>query len=521
MSLKELTDTINRVTMSNLFSCFQQNFPSNRQSPFLFDETNKQQERAVFSYADVEQLSARLANYFCDIGLQKGDRIAVQVEKSPMALMVYLASLRVGLIYLPLNTAYTDSELAYFIEDAEPRFMLCDPAKQVSIETLIEAANTSARVETLDNQAGGSLVDAIQSYSTEFETRECDDDDTAAILYTSGTTGRPKGAMLSHHNLQSNAYALKVLWGWSESDVLLHALPIFHVHGLFVACHCVLAAGASMIFQNGFNATDITVALPKSTVMMGVPTFYTRLLAREGFDAAACSTIRLFISGSAPLLESTHQGFESRTGHKILERYGMTETGMLVSNPLQGERRAGTVGFPLPELIMRIAGADNEPLAVGEIGSIQVKGPNVFKAYWRKPDKTAQEFTADGYFITGDQGRLSEDGYISIVGRAKDMVITGGFNVYPKEVELVLDAIEGVKEAAVIGLPHVDFGEAVTAVVVAEEGCTPNDIDIIAQAKDKLGGFKVPKRIYVVDALPRNAMGKVQKNVLREQFSNS
>lgn len=499
--------------MSNLYLRFQACFPVDRQQPFLIGPEGEQ-----LSYQALEERSAQLAQLFVSLGLQKGDRIAAQVAKSPMAILVYLASLRAGLIYLPLNTGYTESEMRYFIDDAEPRLLLCDPSQQSKMAALLAAANSSSALLTMDQLGAGSLAEAASDFSVEFATVDCDDDDIAAILYTSGTTGQPKGAMLSHQNLAANALTLKAMWGWQSSDVLLHALPIFHVHGLFVACHCVLAAGASMIFLPSFDVAEVIEALPKATVMMGVPTFYTRLLADANFKRANCNNMRLFISGSAPLLASTHQAFFERTGQHILERYGMTETGMLVSNPLQGERRAGTVGFPLPEVMVRIVDSNNLSVSGEAIGSIQVKGPNVFKGYWRKPEKTAQEFTADGYFITGDQGFLSADGYIAIVGRAKDMVISGGFNVYPKEVELVLDKIDGVKESAVIGLPHVDFGEAVTAVVVLDYNDSVDEQAIRAIAKQQLAAYKVPKKICVVDALPRNTMGKVQKNILREQF---
>lgn len=502
--------------MSNLFASFAAFFPADREAVFLYDDNLA---KGQLSYAEMEALSGQLANYFISIGVKRGDRLAVQVEKSAMALMVYLASLRAGFIYLPLNTAYTDSEMRYFIEDAEPSLLICAPEKQAQLGGVAAELGASLKIETLGGDARGSLSEAIKHCDADFSTVDCDDDELAAILYTSGTTGRPKGAMLSHENLRTNAFTLKALWGWQSDDVLLHALPIFHVHGLFVACHCVLASGASMIFQTGFKVEAIMAALPQSTVMMGVPTFYTRLLANDQFQSQQCGNMRLFISGSAPLLASTHQAFEQRTGLKILERYGMTETGMLVSNPLLGERRAGTVGQPLPGVELRVVDDAQQILAAGQVGSIQVKGANIFKGYWRKPEKTAEEFTDDGYFITGDQGSWSDDGYLSIVGRAKDMIITGGFNVYPKEVELVLDAIEGVKESAVIGLPDTDFGEAVSAVIVADASIRLSESAIIEAAKQRLGGFKVPKHIFFLEELPRNTMGKVQKNQLREQFS--
>lgn len=502
--------------MSNLFASFADFFPADRESVFLYDENLP---GGQLSYAEMETLSGQLANYFVSIGVKRGDRLAVQVEKSAMALMVYLASLRAGFTYLPLNTAYTEAEMRYFIEDAEPSLLICAPEKQAKLAAVAAALGASLKIETLGNNFEGSLSEAIKHCDVDFTTVDCSDDELAAILYTSGTTGRPKGAMLSHENLRANAFTLKALWGWRPDDVLLHALPIFHVHGLFVACHCVLASGASMIFQAGFKAEAIMAALPQSTVMMGVPTFYTRLLANRQFQSQQCANMRLFISGSAPLLASTHKEFEQRTGLKILERYGMTETGMLVSNPLLGERRAGTVGQPLPGVELRVVDDARQPLSAGQVGSIQVKGANIFKGYWRKPEKTAEEFTDDGYFVTGDQGSWSDDGYLSIVGRAKDMIITGGFNVYPKEVELVLDAIDGVKESAVIGLVDADFGEAVSAVIVADTSASLTESAIITAAKQRLGSFKVPKQIFFLEELPRNTMGKVQKNQLREQFS--
>ncbi|MGK0441309.1 MAG: malonyl-CoA/methylmalonyl-CoA synthetase [Pseudohongiellaceae bacterium] len=498
--------------MSNLFSLFQQNFPNAEHAPFLIDSHGR-----VISYGEMQQQTAQIARQLQASGLKKGDRIAVQLHKSPEVLMIYLASLRAGLIYLPLNNAYTDAEMAYFIEDAQPSLLLCDPSRETGFGELLKQQAASTQVMSIDAQGHGLLIVRAHHQQGDFYNVTCSDDDLAAILYTSGTTGRPKGVMLSHGNLAANAFTLKAIWGFTAADVLIHALPIFHVHGLFVACHCVMAAGASMLFQPNFDATQVASVLPKASVLMGVPTFYTRLLADAALDVSTCQSIRLFISGSAPLLATTHKDFEVRTGHKILERYGMTETGMLVSNPLAGERRAGTVGSPLPEVLVRIVTANDSFAQCDEIGSIQVQGPNVFKGYWRKPEKTAEEFTEDGYFITGDQGKISDDGYISIVGRAKDMVITGGFNVYPKEVERVLDAVEGVKETAVIGLPHKDFGEAVTAIVVLEGGDVTEQ-EVIAQAKCCLAAFKVPKKLYFVKALPRNTMGKVQKNVLRERF---
>ena len=502
----------------NLFEVLKQNFPADLDKLFIVDNGGEN-----YSYRDTINLSARFANYLTALGLKQGDRVAVQVQKSPQALMVYLACLRAGLIYIPLNTGYQFPELAYFFGDAKPSLVIGDPASADALTKLAE--QVGSRFETLSADGSGSLITnaaaAAAAAAVDFSTVSCDENNLAAILYTSGTTGRPKGAMLSHKNLSSNALVLKELWGWTEDDVLLHALPIFHVHGLFVACHCVLAAGASMIFLPAFNPQSVMEKLPLATVMMGVPTFYTRLLADKNFTATQCETMRLFISGSAPLLEETHRQFALRTGHTILERYGMSETSMQVSNPLEGERRAGTVGFPLPGVDVRLVDRNNCAVAAGNIGSIQVKGPNVFEGYWKMPEKTAEEFTEDGYFITGDQGRMSSDGYISIVGRAKDMVITGGYNVYPKEVELVIDSIIGVSECAVFGVADKDFGEAVVAVIVSDGFSEPDPQSIINEAKTRLASYKIPKKIHFLDELPRNTMGKVQKKLLRDQFAES
>lgn len=499
---------------SNLFEILRHNFPVDLDRPFISDGIVMK-----YSYAEMIQMSGRLANHLSNSGLKQGDRVAAQVKKSPEALMVYFACVRAGLIYIPLNTGYQLSELKYFFGDARPSLIIGDPS---SAEVLAQlASEVKAQFETLSADGQGSLLEGANSSSPDYDSVLCGDNDLAAILYTSGTTGRPKGAMLSHKNLSSNAQVLKQSWGWSEDDVLLHALPLFHVHGLFVACHCAMAAGASMILLPTFNPKEVMKNLPLATVMMGVPTFYTRLLDDETFTASHCHTMRLFISGSAPLLEQTHKQFEQRTGHKILERYGMSETSMQTSNPLEGDRRAGTVGLPLPGIDVRIVDQNNVAVVTGGIGSIQVKGPNVFQGYWEMPKKTAEEFTADGYFITGDQAKVSADGYISIVGRAKDMVISGGYNVYPKEVELVIDSIRGVAESAVFGVADRDFGEAVVAAIVidGDSGQTLDKAAIIHAASEQLASYKLPKRVYLVAELPRNTMGKVQKTVLREQFA--
>lgn len=473
---------------------------------------------AQFTYGDLDRESGRIANALTALGLNPGDRVSVQIEKSVANLWLYLGVLRAGLVYHPLNTAYAHDEMHYFLGNAEPGLLICDPGKLEEYGRLCQELGVRY-LYALDAGGQGSFTDLCVGYPHEFVTVTRSDDDLAALLYSSGTTGRPKGIMLSHKNLRSNAEVLVDYWGFTSGDVLLHALPIYHVHGLFVALHCVLMSGASLRWLSGFDTNTVRANLPESTVMMGVPTYYTRLLADPDFDRGLCAGMRLFISGSAPLLEETFDEFAARTGHTILERYGMTETGMNCSNPLDGERRAGTVGFPLPGTEVRVCDAQHRPLATGEIGELEVRGVNVFRGYWRMPEKTAADFTDDGWFVTGDQGRIDEQGYVSIVGRSKDMVITGGLNVYPKEVELVLNEMPGVVESAVYGVPHPDFGEAVVATLVPEQG---RDLDVQAIREsllEKLAGFKVPKRIQLSPSLPRNAMGKVQKKQLREGWS--
>ena len=469
------------------------------------------------SYGDMLERTAQLANVLVLSGVEPGDRVAAQVEKTVENFLLYLATLRAGAVYLPLNTAYTLAELDYFIGDAEPKLVICDPAKRDGVAEIARKRGV-ASVETLDAKGQGSLIDAANKAPKDFADVPREDDDLAAILYTSGTTGRSKGAMLTHRNLASNAETLKDYWRFTGDDILLHALPIYHTHGLFVAANTVMFAGGSMIFLQKFDADEVMRYLPKATSMMGVPTFYTRLLKHAGLTREACAHMRLFTSGSAPLLAETHDEFRAKTGHAILERYGMTETNMNTSNPYDGDRRAGTVGFPLPGVEVRIADADSgKVLPQGEIGVIEVRGPNVFPGYWRMPDKTKAEFRPDGFFITGDVGKIDERGYVHIVGRAKDLIITGGFNVYPKEVESEIDALPGVVESAVIGCPHPDFGEGVTAIVVLKKDAIADERAMIADLEGRLANFKLPKRVIFVDDLPRNAMGKVQKNVLREQ----
>ena len=476
-------------------------------------------EGARWTYGDMLELSGRIASALSSLGVQPGDRVAVQVEKSAQSLMLYLACLRAGAVYLPLNTAYTLAELDYFIGDARPRLVVVAPKSRDGVQAI--AAQYGAVIETLDDAGGGSLKTLAASLPPDFADVERGPDDLAVILYTSGTTGRSKGAMLSHDNLLSNATTLRDYWRFSSSDRLIHALPIFHTHGLFVASNVTLLSGASMILLPKFDADQVLELMASATVMMGVPTFYVRLAQHPGLTREAAAHMRLFVSGSAPLLAETHRSFAEKTGHAILERYGMTETNMNTSNPYDGERIAGTVGFPLPGVSVRVTDPDTAaPLPEGETGMIEVKGPNVFKGYWRMPEKTMAEFRADGFFITGDLGKIDGRGYVHIVGRGKDLVISGGYNIYPKEVESEIDAMPGVVESAVIGVPHPDFGEGVTAVVVREKGSALDEAAILDGLKDRLARYKQPKRVIFVDELPRNTMGKVQKNVLRDTYSS-
>ena len=474
---------------------------------------------AQYNYGDLERQSAKAANALRELGLQPGDRVSVQIEKSVANLWLYMGVLRAGLVFHPLNTGYALEEMRFFLGDAEPGLLVCDPAKSDTYKVVCEELGI-AFLLTLDADGHGSLADVWRNASSECETEPREGDDLAVLLYSSGTTGRPKGIMLSHENLRSNADVLVDYWQIQETDVLLHALPIYHVHGLFVGVHCVLMSGASMHWLPAFEAKQVRSRLPLCTIMMGVPTYYTRLLADPDFGGTDCRTMRLFISGSAPLLEETFNTFAERTGHTILERYGMSETGMNASNPLDGERRAGTVGFPLPGTQIRIVDDAHRPLDTGEVGELEVRGPNVFKGYWRMPKKTAEDFTADGWFVTGDQGLIDERGYVRIVGRSKDMVITGGLNVYPKEIESVINGIEGVVESAVFGVPHPDFGEAVVATVVVRPDCDITPAAIDDRLRAEMAKFKLPKRIQIADQLPRNAMGKVQKNVLRQEWDD-
>lgn len=496
----------------NLYSHFRRQFVSHADDELLCTGDGRS-----YSYTDVDSRSAAIAAFLASQGIAPGDRISVQVEKSPETLCLYLACLRGGFVFHPLNMAYTSGELEYFLNNAEPAAVICDPKNEAAIKQIADSAGVGF-IFTLDGDGNGTLSNHADEMPVEFGVVPRAEDDMAALLYSSGTTGVPKGIMLTHANLLRNTEALVTAWGFTDKDRLLHALPVFHVHGLFVAIGCVLLSGASMRWLPGYNVGEVMRYLPECTVLMGVPTYYTRLLAQSTFNAEVAGNVRLFVSGSAPLLEETFVEFESRTGHRILERYGMTETNMNTSNPLDGERKPGTVGPPLPGVEVRICDDDGTVLGAGKTGNLQVRGPNVFVGYWKMPDKTAEDFTEDGFFNTGDKGVIDEDGYVSIVGRAKDLVITGGLNVYPKEVELFIDDLPGVSESAVIGVPHADFGEAVVAVVVPENVGEVSEAEIINACKAELANFKVPKRVVFVDELPRNTMAKVQKNVMRESY---
>jgi len=468
------------------------------------------------SYRDAFALAGRFAHVLARHGVKPGDRVAVQTEKSAAGLILYLACLRAGAVFLPLNTGYTPAEIAYFVQDAEPRLFVAAEKNREKIQ----AALPQLAILTLsDDGQSGSLMAESLSQPADFSNAPVGMSDLASILYTSGTTGRSKGAMLSHGNLHSNAESLRQAWEYSQDDVLLHALPIFHIHGLFVAGNVSLLSGATILLLPKFEPDAVFRALPQASVMMGVPTFYTRLLKDERLGRETTKHMRLFISGSAPLLPETHREWEARTGHALLERYGMTETNMNTSNPYRGLRIPGGVGLPLPGVEIRIADGEGRPLPQGEIGMIEVRGPNVFQGYWRMPEKTRCEFRGDGYFITGDLGTIGPDGYLRIVGRGKDLIITGGLNVYPREIESLLDDLPGVEESAVVGLPHEDFGEGVTAFLVLKSGASVTEADVLESLRDRLARFKLPKRVMILDQLPRNTMGKVQKSALRQEYS--
>lgn len=474
--------------------------------------------RSHLTFSQTQDTARRLASALCELGVLPGDRVAAQVEKSAEAVMLYLACLRTGAVFLPLNTAYTEGEIDYFLRDAEPRLFVCTPE---TLETYAPRASHVLAVESLGTAGDGTVMERAAEAKPQEKAAARTSEDPAAILYTSGTTGRSKGAVLTHGNLASNARALNDTWQFTENDRLIHALPIFHAHGLFVACNMALTSGATMIFLTRFDAEEIINEMANATVFMGVPTFYTRLLKSTRLNSMATAAMRLFVSGSAPLPGKVHTRFAERTGHTILERYGMTETCIIASNPYDGERRVGSVGFPLPQVEFRITNRDTgDALPFGETGAIEVRGPNVFQGYWRMPEKTAAEFHDDGFFITGDLGRIDTDGYLHIVGRDKDLVITGGYNVYPKEIETLIDAMPGVAESAVIGVPHPDFGEGVTAFVVPQPGASIDKTHLLDALSGSLARYKHPKSLIVVDELPRNVMGKVQKNELRDRFAD-
>ena len=511
------------MSQHNLFSALRAAFPADLSSTAV-ETTAPDGTPLFYTWGDLDRASARMANLLVSLKLPEGSRVAVQVEKSVEAMVLYLATLRAGYVFLPLNTAYQSAEIEYFIGNAEPAVVVCTPGNFGWVSKIAFTQGTG-HVFTLGDDRTGSLLERAAHHSDVHQPVKKSADDLAAILYTSGTTGRSKGAMLTHGNLLSNAVTLKDYWGWKDGDVLIHALPIFHVHGLFVAIHGALINGSKMIWFAKFDPKAVLAAMPRATVFMGVPTLYVRLLAEPGLTKDAAKNMRLFIAGSAPLLIETFTEWQQRTGHTILERYGMSETIMLTSNPYaadarhggQSERRGATVGFPLPGVGLRVVDDANKPLPVGEIGNIQVKGPNVFKGYWRMPEKTAEEFTADGWFKTGDVGKVDQRDYVSIVGRSKDLIISGGYNVYPAEIEGYINEMPGVAESALVGVPHPDFGEVGVAVVIAKPGAQLNPDAIVAQLKSQLANFKIPKKCFVVPELPRNTMGKVQKNLLREQ----
>ena len=498
----------------NLFAALRAAFPTDLSGVAVETDTG-----LAYSWSDLERGTAMIANLLQSLRLQEGARIAVQVEKSVEAMMLYLATLRAGCVFLPLNTAYQKGEIEYFIGNAEPEVVVCSPGNFGWVSKIAFQAGTR-HVFTLGDDRTGTLLQRASVQRDTHEPAARADDDLAAILYTSGTTGRSKGAMLTHGNLRSNAEVLKTAWGWREGDVLVHALPIFHVHGLFVALHGALLNGSKMLWFGKFDPRRVIEKLPEATVFMGVPTLYTRMLAEPTLTRQAVRNMRLFVSGSAPLLLETFNAWQERAGHTILERYGMSETIMLTSNPYDpqdGERRGGTVGFPLPGVGLRVRGDDGKDVPTGEIGGIEVRGPGVFSGYWRMPEKTREEFTADGWFRTGDVGKVDERGYVTIVGRSKDLIISGGYNVYPAEIEGYLNELPGVSESAVVGVPHPDFGEVGVAVVVPRPGVQPQGDALLAALKTQLANFKVPKACFVVKELPRNTMGKVQKNLLRQE----
>jgi malonyl-CoA/methylmalonyl-CoA synthetase len=496
----------------NAYDHFAQRFRKSPERPFLEDDGGK-----TYTYADLEQETSRVAAFLAALGLSPGARVAAQIDKSPEGVFLYLGVLRAGFCFLPLNTAYQEGELAYFLDNAEPEVVVCRPQAAALFERLA-APSRVRRVLTLGADGDGTLPAELPRAPATLAALPTAEGDPAVIVYTSGTTGRSKGAMVTHGNLISNADVLRDAWQITKDDVLIHALPMFHVHGLFVALHPLISAGSRLLFQRKFDPVKVLGAIPRATMLMGVPTFYTRLLAEPKLSRELCRSMRLFVSGSAPLSEATFRAFLDRSGHTILERYGMSEAGMITSNPCSGERRAGTVGQPLPGVTLRVVDASGREVVRGHAGEIEIRGPNVFSGYFRMPEQTRREFTADGYFKTGDVGKVSDDGYLSIVGRSKDVIITGGYNVYPKEIELVLDAFPEVEESAVIGVADADFGEAVTAVVVLRPGALLTEAEIVLRLKAAIASYKVPRRVHFVKELPRNAMGKIEKKRLREQF---
>ena len=508
------------MAQHNLFAALRAAFPQDLDAVAVETDNG-----LSYSWRDLDRASAMMANLLQSLDIPKGSRVAVQVEKSVEAMMLYLATLRAGMVFLPLNTAYQSGEIEYFVGNAEPAVVVCSSKNFGWVSKIAFKAGTS-HVFTLDDDRTGSLLQRAAHHSEQHTVVPQKADDLAAILYTSGTTGRSKGAMLTHGNMLSNAQTLKDYWGWKQGDVLIHALPIFHVHGLFVAIHGALINGSKMIWLSKFDPKLVIAKMAKATVFMGVPTLYVRMLAEPGLTREAAQHMRLFIAGSAPLLIETFNEWTERTGHTILERYGMSETVMLTSNPYsadaryakQTERRGGTVGFPLPGVSLRVQSDEGQTMPVGEIGGIQVKGPNVFKGYWRMPEKTKEEFTSDGFFKTGDVGKVDTRGYVTIVGRSKDLIISGGYNVYPAEIEGNINDMHGVAESAVVGVPHPDFGEVGVAVVIAKAGASLDSDQIIADLKSQLANFKIPKRCFIVAELPRNTMSKVQKNLLRDQY---
>ena len=499
-------------TKGNLYTSYREGFKNNLEGHFLYDDKGTN-----ITYRELDSETAKLANGLKGLGLSEGDRVTVQVDKCVEMVYIYLACIRSNIIFHPLNPAYKETELSYFLDDAKPRLFISNEETVESVKYLNLEHNID-HLFTLNNDGTGDFF-TIYSDESDFLTVDCSEDDIAALLYSSGTTGKPKGIMLSHGNISSNAKSLVKTWDFQESDCLLHALPIYHVHGLFVALGCVLMTGSKLKWLESFDVDAVLKSIPNCTVMMGVPTYYTRLLKSDALDSELTKQMRLFISGSAPLLQETFNEFKQRTKHLILERYGMTETNMNTSNPLKGDRKPGTVGLPLDDVQVIVVDEKNNALPQGEIGNIQVKGPNVFKGYWQMPEKTTEDFTEEGFFNTGDKGLIDEDGYVCIIGRSKDMIISGGLNVYPKEIEVLIDKVEGVLESAVVGLSDADLGERVVAIIVPKEGSEIDAIEVISLIKEKLAGFKVPKEVKFIDQLPRNAMGKVQKNILRETFT--